>query len=69
MARLDEVRNEIEQLCEEIARDALALSHDPGNDDGRTAAPTVHVDLVVSKRKSRVRLRISIRQAGSHKRG
>lgn len=62
MGRLKEVRKEIEQLCEEIERDAIRLRQHPAT--GREVVPPspVRIHLVLSGKISRLRLKISLRQ-------
>lgn len=68
MGRLNEVRKEIEQLCDEIERDALRSHHRPETSDEVTPAPPVHIHVVVPGNISRMRIRISLQQGNNQKR-
>lgn len=65
MGRLDDVRKEIEQLCEDIERDSLRSRHHPTTDDEVTSAPPVQIQLILSGDVSRIRLNISLQQDDS----
>lgn len=67
MGRLNEVRKEIEQLCEEIERDALRSRHHPATSDEVTPAPPIHIHLVVPGDISGMRLKISLQQGKNRK--
>lgn len=68
MGRLNEVRKEIEELCDEIERDALRSRHRPETSDEVTPAPPVHILLVVPSNISRMHIRISLQQGNNQKR-
>ncbi|MFC5428074.1 hypothetical protein ACFPTO_04510 [Paraburkholderia denitrificans] len=68
MGRLHEVRKEIEQLCDEIERDALRSCHRSETSDEVTPAPPVHIHVVVPSNISRMRIRISLQQGNLKKR-
>lgn len=67
MGRLKEVRKEIEQLCEDIERDARRARHHSTTSGKDPSAPKVCIRLVVSG-DPRVRLKLSIQQDYGHKR-
>ena len=62
MGRLNEVRKEIEQLCEEIEQEALRSPRHTATGDGVVPAPPVHIHLVVSGDISHMRLKISLQK-------
>ncbi|MDR5804894.1 hypothetical protein [Caballeronia sp. LZ001] len=68
MSRLDEVRKEIEQLCEEIEQDALRSRQSPSAGDKATAAPPVCIDVILSRDVPCVRLNIALQQTEDNER-
>lgn len=68
MGRLNEVRKEIEQLCEEMERDALRSRHRPATSDEATPAPPVHIHVVVPGDIFGMRLKISLQVGKNQKR-
>lgn len=68
MGRLNEVREEIEQLVEEIERDARRARHHPSADDQIAPGVPLHIHLVVSGDLSRVHLKISLQEDDEQKR-
>lgn len=68
MGRLNEVRKEIEQLCDEIERGALRSRHRPSTSGEVTPPVPVHIHVVVPSNTSRMRLKISLQQGNRQKR-
>lgn len=68
MSRLNEVQKEIEQLFEEIERDAPGSRHHPATGNEVAPAQLVRIHLVVSGDLSRMRLRISLQKDDNQQR-
>ncbi|CAH2902177.1 MAG: hypothetical protein PCALPYG88_5678 [uncultured Paraburkholderia sp.] len=66
MRRLDEVRKEIEQLCEEIERDAGHPGHHCETADKIASPRSVHIHVVVSGELAHTDIRISLGRDGHH---
>lgn len=66
MGRLDEVRKEIEDLCQEIERDAAHPGHHFETADGIASPRSVHIHLVVFGDVPRTHVRISLEQTDDH---
>ncbi|MBU9363469.1 hypothetical protein [Burkholderia multivorans] len=66
MGRLDELRKEIEQLCEEIQRDTGHTGHRSETADEIASPRSVHIHLVVSGDLSSTHIRISVERNDLH---
>lgn len=66
MSRLDEVRKEIEQICDEIEQDALHSRHDAAISHGSESVRPVCIHLIVSGEVSHMYLDISFQHDDDH---